>query len=71
MTNSQFGAKQLSDHILLNLNMPRKDGWQALMEIKAEPTLQNIPLIILSTSQGCRFLYQGGGRAIHHKTGNF
>ena len=36
--------------ILLDLNMPRKDGRQALMEIKADPALQKIPVIIWTTS---------------------
>lgn len=36
--------------ILLDLNMPRKDGREALREIKAEPDLRTIPIIILSTS---------------------
>jgi two-component system, response regulator len=37
--------------ILLDLNMPKKDGREALAEIKADPTLQNIPIIILTTSK--------------------
>ncbi len=37
--------------ILLDLNMPRKDGWQALTEIKADPALQHIPIVILTTSE--------------------
>jgi CheY-like chemotaxis protein len=37
--------------IILDLNMPRKDGRQALKEIKDHPTLRRIPVLILSTSQ--------------------
>ncbi len=37
--------------ILLDLNMPRKDGRQALQEIKEDPRLQLIPVIILTTSK--------------------
>src|ERR1043165_1098759 len=37
--------------ILLDLNMPKKDGREALAEIKADPSLQNIPIIILTTSK--------------------
>ncbi len=37
--------------ILLDLNMPRKDGREALREIKANPKLCQIPIIVLSTSQ--------------------
>ncbi|MGO9242596.1 MAG: response regulator [Syntrophobacteraceae bacterium] len=41
----------LPDLILIDLNMLRNNGWQALIEIKAEPALQNIRIIILFTSQ--------------------
>lgn len=37
--------------VILDLNMPRKDGRQALQEIKADPTFSNIPVVILTTSQ--------------------
>lgn len=36
--------------ILLDLNMPRKDGREALKEIKADAELKNIPVVILTTS---------------------
>jgi two-component system response regulator len=37
--------------ILLDLNMPRKDGWESLVEIKADPKLKNIRVIVLTTSR--------------------
>jgi CheY-like chemotaxis protein len=37
--------------ILLDLNMPRKDGREALAEIKADVGLQNIPVVVLTVSQ--------------------
>lgn len=37
--------------ILLDLNMPRKDGRAALNEIKADPELKRIPVVVLTTSQ--------------------
>ena len=49
--HSRSEAKGLPDLILLDLNMPRKNGWQALIEIKAEPALQHIPIVILTTSE--------------------
>ncbi len=37
--------------ILLDLNMPKKDGREALKEIKADSTLRRIPIVVLTTSQ--------------------
>ena len=37
--------------ILLDLNMPRKDGREALKEIKADPSLRRIPIVVLTTSK--------------------
>ena len=48
---SHAGARR-PDLILLDLNLPRKDGRQVLKEIKDEPTLRNIPVVILTTSKG-------------------
>jgi CheY-like chemotaxis protein len=39
------------DLILLDLNLPRKDGREVLAEIKADESLKRIPVIILTTSQ--------------------
>ena len=38
------------DVVLLDLNMPRKDGRQTLKEIKADPDLRRIPVVILTVS---------------------
>ncbi len=37
--------------ILLDLNMPRKDGREALREIKNDPELRRIPVVVLTTSK--------------------
>ena len=37
--------------ILLDLNMPRKDGREALREIKSDPRLRAIPIVALTTSK--------------------
>ena len=37
--------------ILLDLNMPRKDGREALQELKNDPKLRSIPVVILTTSK--------------------
>ena len=44
--------------ILLDLNMPRKDGREALQEIKAEPDLRMIPVIVLTTSKAEEDIYR-------------
>jgi two-component system, response regulator len=42
------------DFILLDLNMPKKDGRQALVEIKADSDLKKIPVVIWTTSKELR-----------------
>jgi CheY-like chemotaxis protein len=45
------GIRELPKLILLDLNMPRKDGREALKEIKADPDLRSIPVVVLTTSK--------------------
>jgi CheY-like chemotaxis protein len=44
--------------ILLDLNMPKKDGREALREIKSSPDLWSIPVIILTTSKAEEDIYR-------------
>jgi CheY-like chemotaxis protein len=37
--------------ILLDINMPKKNGFEDLNEIKADPTLMHIPVVMLTTSE--------------------
>jgi CheY-like chemotaxis protein len=37
--------------ILLDLNMPKKDGREALKEIKSDPDLRRIPIVVMTTSK--------------------
>lgn len=37
--------------VLLDLNLPRKDGRQVLVEMKSDPDLRRIPVVVLTTSQ--------------------
>lgn len=48
---TSFSNKPLPGLILLDLNMPRKDGREALEEIKADPDLRRIPIVVLTTSK--------------------
>jgi CheY-like chemotaxis protein len=45
------GAAPRPGLILLDLNMPKKDGREALEEIKADPDLRRIPVVVLTTSK--------------------
>lgn len=44
--------------ILLDLNMPKKDGREALNEIKAHPSLRLIPVVVLTTSKAEEDIYR-------------
>lgn len=46
-----FGEEKLPDLILLDLNIPKKHGHEVLQEIKTDPFLKHIPVIIMTTSQ--------------------
>src|SRR4029078_7231496 len=39
------------DLVLLDLNLPRKDGREVLAEIKSDPALRSIPVVVLTTSK--------------------
>ncbi|MGO9116114.1 MAG: response regulator [Desulfomonilaceae bacterium] len=47
----QFSAAPRPDLILLDLNLPKKDGREILTELKNNPDLRSIPVVILTTSQ--------------------
>ena len=44
--------------ILLDLNMPRKDGREALKEIKSDDNLKNIPIVVFTTSKAEEDIYK-------------
>ena len=45
-----FAEAARPDLILLDLNLPRKDGRDVLAEIKADPDLRRLPVVVLTTS---------------------
>jgi CheY-like chemotaxis protein len=48
---THLSGQPLPGMVLLDLNMPRKDGREALQEIKADPRLRSIPVVVLTTSK--------------------
>lgn len=58
-----FAQKPRPDLILLDLNMPKKDGYQVMEELRADPALQELPVMVLtSTSAENEGLYEQGIR---------
>jgi len=50
MRQGEYANGPRPDLILLDLNLPKKDGREVLKEIKEDPTLKIIPVVILTTS---------------------
>jgi len=66
--------QKLPDLIFLDLNMPKKDGREALREIKSTPGLRHIPVIVFSTStspQDIKTSYDTGANTFISKSGTF
>ncbi|MBV9470135.1 MAG: response regulator [Abitibacteriaceae bacterium] len=64
-----YSDPQNSPHpglILLDLHMPRKNGHEALREIKSDATLRDIPVVVLTTSQEPADLWQSFDFGITH-----
>jgi two-component system response regulator len=65
---------RLPDLVLLDLNMPRLDGRQALREIKGDPILRSIPVVVLTTSQDTADVqrcYQDGANSFFTKPSSY
>jgi CheY-like chemotaxis protein len=50
----QYRHAKLPGLILLDINMPKKNGFEVLKEIKADPELRHIPVVMLTTSDNER-----------------
>jgi CheY-like chemotaxis protein len=47
----RYSGSPRPDLILLDLNLPKKDGREVLAEVKADPLLRRIPVVVLTTSR--------------------
>lgn len=50
----RFDEAERPDLVLLDLNLPKKDGREVLEEVKSDPNLRRIPVIVLTTSSADR-----------------
>src|SRR6478735_4738202 len=69
-----LSANTLPDILFLDLNMPRKDGFQCLVEIKKNEKFKKLPVIIFSTSfqpDAVDKLYENGAQYYIRKPSNF
>jgi CheY-like chemotaxis protein len=60
--------------VLLDLNMPRKDGREALNEIRQDPRLRSVPVVILTTSRAAediQLTYEAGANSFISKPAEF
>ncbi len=53
---AEYSQVPLPDLILLDLNLPRKDGREVLAEVKEDPELKLVPVVVLTTSEAERDL---------------
>ena len=70
MNHLRERTQSLPDLVLLDLNLPRKDGREVLAEMKRDPLLRHIPVVVLSTSrneQDVRRSYELGANAFLSK----
>ena len=57
-TNAVRNSTLQPDFVFLDLNMPKKDGREALKEIKANSGLRSIPVVVLTTSKAEEDVYR-------------
>jgi two-component system, chemotaxis family, response regulator Rcp1 len=69
----EYAEAPAPDLVVLDLNLPRKDGREVLSEVKADPALAKIPVVIFTTSQANSDVtrsYELGANCYLRKPGN-
>jgi chemotaxis family two-component system response regulator Rcp1 len=69
----KYSKAPVPDLVVLDLNLPRKDGCEVLSNIKADPALAKIPVVIFTTSQANSDItrsYKLGANCYLRKPGN-
>lgn len=67
-------SQHLPQVLFLDINMPRKNGLECLAEIKRNPTLKDIPVVMFSTSNSwdtITMLFKSGSNVYIHKPSDF
>jgi two-component system response regulator len=59
LQRGRYARSQRPDLVILDLNMPKKSGWEVIAEIKAAPDLSRIPLVVLTSSTSDRDAIDG------------
>lgn len=68
-----YANAPMPDLMVLDLNLPRKDGRAVLKELKSDPNLSKIPVVVFTTSQAHSDIascYELGANCYLHKPGN-
>ena len=66
--------KEIPDVLFLDINMPRKNGHECLLEIKANKKLKELSIVMFSTSNSLdkiNMLFKSGAHVYIHKPGDF
>ena len=69
----KYADAPVPDLLVLDLNLPRKDGRAVLKELKSHPKLSNLPVVVFTTSQAASDVtqsYQLGANCYLRKPGN-
>lgn len=69
----QYADAPIPDLVMLDLNLPKKDGRAVLTEIKSDPQLRRVPIVVFSTSEAQFDVgrsYELGANSYVRKPGN-